>query len=201
MLWGVKWYFWVILLVTAILAIFMWKKALSTSKERRARLKAEGEIWKRDYDLRQNFSFLTAQKLERTPSDELLHGVAMNIQVALEKESNMNAAFELLPIEKKYIYTLEYFNEDAKKNLSVFFKNNGSPLIGLAGDSLEAINLGFLKKYTDRLFPMYFEDNEVSIDYSVVDLTDSEFKEAFNSDTLCRNAADYIITNKEIFLK
>ena len=110
MLFGVQWYLWLILVVAIVLAIFAWTKALKSSRERRERLKREGAIWKRDYDLRQNFSVLTEEKLKETADTELLHGVAMNIQVFLENTTNMNEAFENLPEEKKYIYTLEYFD-------------------------------------------------------------------------------------------
>ena len=65
----------------------------------------------------------------------------MNIQIKLENAPNMEKAFNALPLEKKYIYTLEYFDEDAKKSLSTFFKNNGEPLLGLASPALSAVGL------------------------------------------------------------
>ena len=89
MLWGVQWYYWVILTVAIIIAIFAWIKALKTSKERRERLKKEAAIWKRDYELRENYSVLTEEKLKSAEETELLHGVAMNIQVMLEKADDI----------------------------------------------------------------------------------------------------------------
>ena len=116
MLFGVQWYYWLILTVAIILAIFAWRKAFIASRERRERLKREGAIWKRDYDLRQKYSVLTLEKLKETEDTELLHAVAMNIQVALEKATDMTESFNSLPNEKKFIYSLEYFDEDGKKN-------------------------------------------------------------------------------------
>lgn len=200
MLWGVQWYLWLILVIAIIVAIFAWHKALVASRERREKLKREGAIWKRDYDLRQKFSVLSDEKIKDTADTELLHGVAMNIQVALENEINMNEAFVALPVEKQFIYTLEYFDEDAKIALSTFFKNNGAPLTPLIIDALNAVGAD---KYIDILspiVPMYDPDSDVSIDYTVIAKADEKFKEMYDSDELCRLAAQYIKKNKEIFL-
>ena len=115
MLFGVQWYYWVILLVAIIIAIFAWSKALKSGKARREKLKKEAAIWKRDYELREKFTILTEEKLNSTEETELLHGVAMNIQVMLENATDMTESFNALPNEKKFIYALEYFDEDAKK--------------------------------------------------------------------------------------
>lgn len=200
MLFGVQWYLWLILIVAVGLAIFAWSKALKSSRARRERLKREGAIWKRDYDLRQNFSVLTEEKLKETADTELLHGVAMNIQVFLENAVNMNEAFEDLPEGKKYIYTLEYFDEDAKNTLSVFFKNNGAPLVPILPEALRAVGA---EKYLDIVTPvvnMYDPDSEVSVDYAVTAKADELFKEKYNSDDFLRLCAQYIKNNKEIFL-
>ena len=56
MLFGLQWYYWLILLVAVVLTIFAWSKALKSSKARRERLKKEAAIWKRDYELRERFA-------------------------------------------------------------------------------------------------------------------------------------------------
>ncbi len=196
----VPWYLWIILIIAIGLAIFAWSKALKASRERRERMKREGAIWKRDYDLRQKFSVLTEEKLKETADTELLHGVAMNIQIHLENTVNMNEAFEALPNEKKYIYTLEYFDEDAQKSLSTFFKNNGAPLVPTLPDALKAISAD---KYLDIVSPivdMYDPDSYTSIDYPTIEKADELFKEKYNSDELLKLCAGYIKNNKEIFL-
>lgn len=200
MLWGVQWYYWVILTVAIIIAVLAWIKALKTSKERRERLKKEAAIWKRDYELRENYSVLTEEKLKSAEETELLHGVAMNIQVMLEKADDMTEVFNSLPDEKKYIYALEYFDEDAKKSLSTFFKNNGEPLISVVPYALNSIGACEYTEYYSKLFPMYDPDSEVSVDYSVIAKTDEEFSEKYDSDGLCRLCAKYILKNKDIFL-
>lgn len=200
MLFGVQWYYWLILAVAIILAIFAWIKAMGASRARRERLKKEAAIWKRDYDLRQNFSVLTKEKIKETEEVELLHGVAMNIQVMLEKQQDMTAAFNSMPEEKKFIYALEYFDEDAKTSLSTFFKNNGAPLVPVIPDALRAVGCEKYLPYIEAVCDMYDEDSEISIDYSIVEKNDVQFKEIYNSSELCRLCAKYIITNENTFL-
>ncbi len=200
MLFGVQWYYWVILLVAIIIAIFAWSKALKAGKARREKMKKEAAIWKRDYELREKFTILTEEKLNSTEETELLHGVSMNIQVMLEKATDMTESFNALPNEKKFVYALEYFDEDAKKNLSVFFKNNGEPLISIVPDALNAIGAGKYVEHYATLLPMYDPDSEVSIDYNIIGKVDEEFSSLYNSDELLRLSAKYILKNKEIFL-
>lgn len=200
MLFGVQWYYWVILLIAIIIAILAWSKALKSGKARRERLKKEAAIWKRDYELREKFTILTEEKLNSTEETELLHGVAMNIQVTLEKATDMTESFNALPNEKKFVYALEYFDEDAKKNLSAFFKNNGEPLISIVPDALNAIGAGKYVESYATLLPMYDPDSEVSIDYNIIGKVDEEFSSLYNSDEILRLSAKYIIKNKEIFL-
>ncbi len=200
MLFGLKWYYWLILLVAVALTVFAWNKALKASKNRRERLKKEAEIWKRDYELRENFAVLTEIKIKETEEIELLHGVAMNIQVMLEKEVNMTEKFNSLPKEKQFIYALEYFDEDAKKSLSSFFKNNGAPLIPVIPEALEAIGCEKYCPIISPLMEMYDPDSNVSIDNTVIAKADEEFSSVYNSDELCRLSARFIIKNKDIFL-
>ena len=200
MLFGVQWYYWAILLVAIIIAIFAWVKALKAGKERRERLKKEAAIWKRDYELREKFTVLTEEKLNSTEETELLHGVAMNIQAMIEKSTDMTESFNALPNEKKYIYVLEYFDEDAKKALSTFFKNNGDPLISVVPDALNAIGENKYIEHYGKLLPMYDPDSEVSIDYGIISKVDEEFSSIYDSDKLCRSSAKYILKNKNIFL-
>lgn len=197
---GLQWYYWLILVVALILTLIVWKKAMDASRIRREKLKKEAAIWQRDYDLRQKYSVLTDEKLKECEDSELLHAVAMNIQVSLENANDMNEAFEKLPVEKKYVYTLEYFDEDVKNSLSNFFKNNGAPLLPNITEALKAIDEDELNKYISILYPMYDPDSDVSIDYEVVQKTDAQFKEIYDSQALYRKAAAYIKNNKEKFL-
>ncbi len=200
MLFGVQWYYWLILVIAIILAIFAWIKAMGASRARRERLKKEAAIWKRDYELRQKFSVLTEDRIKETEEIELLHGVAMNIQVMLENQRDMTEAFNSMPDEKKFIYALEYFDEDAKTSLSTFFKNNGAPLVPVIPNALRAIGAEKYIPLIEAVYGMYDEDSDVSIDYNIVEKTDVQFAELYDSAELCRLCAKYIVNNKNTFL-
>ena len=200
MLFGVQWYYWVILAVATIVAIILWIKALKSGKARRERLKKEAAIWKRDYELREKYSVLTEEKLNSAEEAELIHAVAMNIQVALEKATDMTESFNSLPEPKKYIYALEYFDEDVKNSLSTFFKNNGEPLLSVVPQALTAIGATKYIEHYGMLLPMYDPDSDASVDSTTIARADEEFKGIYDSDELCRLSAKYIIKNKQIFL-
>jgi hypothetical protein len=200
MLFGVQWYYWIVLIISIILLIFAWSKVLRSSRARRERLKKEAEIWKRDYELREKFTVLTDDKIKETEEIELLHGVAMNIQVMLEAETDMAAKFDALPEEKKFIYALEYFDEDAKKSLSGFFKNNGKPLVPVIPAALNAIGCEKYIPIITPLMEMYDPDSDASVDNTIIAKADEEFSSTYNSDELCRLSARFIIKNKDIFL-
>ena len=200
MLFGVQWYLWVLLLVVSVLAIFVCIKASSASRVRREKLKKEAEIWKKDYELRENFRTLTLEKLNSTDNNKMLSGVCMNIQIELENAPDMNEAFFKLPDEKKYIYCLEYFDEDAIKSLSTFFKNNGAPLTDFVIDAIKAVGYNEILPLVETLHPMYDDNSDVSIDYPVIEKTDDKFKEIHNQNKLYDLVTKYVKANKEIFI-
>lgn len=201
MLFGVQWYLWVLLVIVSILAIFVWIKAMSASRIRREKLKKEAEIWKKDYELRQEFKTLTLEKINSTDTNKMLSGVCMNIQIELENAPDMNEAFLKLPEEKKYIYCLEYFDEDSSKSLSTFFKNNGSPLTDFIIEAIKTIGYEEILPLVEVIYPMYDDNSDVSIDYTVIDKTDDKFKEIYNPNKLYDLVSKYVKANKDIFVE
>ncbi len=200
MLFGVQWYLWVLLVIVSILAIFVWIKAMAASRIRREKLRKEAEIWKKDYELRQEFKTLTFEKINSTDTNKMLSGVCMNIQIELENATDMNEAFLKLPEEKKYIYCLEYFDEDASKSLSTFFKNNGSPLTDYIVEAIKTIGYEEILPLIEAVYPMYDDNSDVSIDYTIIDKTDDKFKEIYNPNKLYDLVSKYVKLNKEIFI-
>ena len=200
MLFGVQWYLWVLLAVVSILAIFVWIKAMSASRIRRERLKKEAEIWKKDYELRQEFKTLTLEKINSTDTNKMLSGVCMNIQIELENAPDMNEAFLKLPEEKKFVYCLEYFDEDSSKSLSTFFKNNGSPLTDFITQAIKTVGYEDILPLIETIYLMYDDNSDVSIDYTVIDKTDDKFKEVYNPNKLYELVSKYVKSNKEIFI-
>ena len=200
MLFGVQWYLWVLLLVVSILAIFVCIKASAASRTRREKLRKEAEIWKKDYELRQEFRTLSLEKLNSTDNNKMLSGVCMNIQIELENAPDMNEAFSMLPNEKKYIYCLEYFDEDATKSLSTFFKNNGAPLTDFVTQAIKAVGYNEISPLVETLYPMYDDNSDTSIDYTIIEKTDDKFKEIYDQNKLYDLVTKYVKANKEIFI-
>ena len=200
MLFGVQWYLWVLLLVVSILAIFVCIKASAASRTRREKLRKDAEIWKKDYELRQEFRTLSLEKLNSTDTNKMLSGVCMNIQIELENAPDMNEAFSMLPNEKKYIYCLEYFDEDATKSLSTFFKNNGAPLTDFVTQAIKAVGYNEILPLVEALYPMYNDNSDVSIDYTVIEKTDDKFREIYDQNKLYDLVTKYVKANKEIFI-
>jgi hypothetical protein len=174
---------------------------MSASRIRREKLKKEAEIWKKDYELRQEFKTLTLEKLNSTDTNKMLSGVCMNIQIALENATDMNEAFIDLPKEKKYIYCLNYFDEDATKSLSTFFKNNGSPLTDFIIDAIKNVGYEEILPLVESLYPMYDDNSNVSVDYTIIDKSDDKFKEIYNPNKLYELVSKYVKANKEIFVE
>ncbi len=200
MLFGVQWYLWVLLVIVSILAIFVWIKAMAASRIRREKLRKEAEIWKKDYELRQEFKTLTLEKINSTDTNKMLSGVCMNIQIELENAPDMNEAFLKLPEEKKFVYCLEYFDEDSSKSLSTFFKNNGSPLTDYIVEAIKTIGYEEILPLIEAVYPMYDDNSDVSIDYTIIDKTDDKFKEIYNPNKLYDLVSKYVKLNKEIFI-
>jgi hypothetical protein len=200
MLFGVQWYLWVLLLVVSVLAIFVCIKASAASRTRREKLRKEAEIWKKDYELRQEFRTLSLEKLNSTDNNKMLSGVCMNIQIELENAPDMNEAFSMLPNEKKYIYCLEYFDEDATKSLSTFFKNNGAPLTDFVTQAIKAVGYNEILPLVETLYPMYDDNSDTSIDYTIIEKTDDKFKEIYDQNKLYDLVTKYVKANKEIFI-
>ncbi|MBR3810091.1 MAG: hypothetical protein IKK46_07280 [Clostridia bacterium] len=124
----------------------------------------------------------------------------MNIQIELENAPDMNEAFSMLPNEKKYIYCLEYFDEDATKSLSTFFKNNGAPLTDFVTQAIKAVGYNEILSLVEALYPMYNDNSDVSIDYTVIEKTDDKFKEIYDQNKLYDLVTKYVKANKEIFI-
>lgn len=154
------WVLFVILFAALIALVVVYAKMGKTMAKR----KAEKEALIRRLDhmkkIRNSYSSLTAEKILADNGENLLEGVADNIQVRLEKEDDMNASFENLNEEEKLVYAFHYFLEEAKVKPSEFFRQFTKPLTPYALSACEK----FLEKdifgLIKNLYDSYDEDNE-----------------------------------------
>ena len=127
-----------------------------------------------------------------------------NIQMKLEKASNMTEAFMELSDVKKNVYCLGYVFEDSKNKLSEFFRSNGEPLLSASRAAVnEAIGGEFSEIFNKEFIMLDDNDETTSVDDELLAKYDAEFKSLMDAkkNEICKSAADYIRENKEEFLK
>lgn len=152
----------IILLVLLVVLVVVYLKMGKTFAKRKA--EKEELIKKLDHmkKIREDYAELTEEKILSDSGENLLEGVADNIQVRLEKEEDMNAAFENLAEAEKLVYAFSYFLEEAKTKPSEFFIQFTKPLTPYALSACEK----FLEKKTfalvKDLYDSYDEKNEES---------------------------------------
>ena len=132
-------------------------KTMAKRKEEKAAL-----IRKLDHKklIRETYADLTEEKILSDDGENLIEGVADNIQVRLEKEDDMNEAFEKLTEEEKTIYAFHYFLEE--KKVSEFFKNFTKPLTPYALSACEKFLPENVLVSVKELYDCYDEDNETA---------------------------------------
>ena len=154
------WVLFVILFVALVVLVVVYAKMGKSMAKRKA--EKEAFIKKLDHmkAIREAYSELTEEKILSDSGENLLEGVADNIQVRLEKEDDMNSAFEKLTEEEKTVYAFHYFLEESKTKPSEFFRQFTKPLTPYAISACEK----FLEKEAfaavKNLYDSYDEDNE-----------------------------------------
>lgn len=156
------WILFVILFVALIVLFVVYGKMGKSMAKRKA--EKEALIKKLDHmkEIREKYSELTVEKILSDDGENLLEGVADNIQVRLEKEENMNSSFENLTEAEKTSYAFHFFLEEAREKPSEFFRNYTKPLTPYALSACEK----FLEKdvflLVRDLYDAYDEDNETA---------------------------------------
>ena len=192
-----------ILILLIILMIVMFVLASKSGKKRQAERERIIAKLEKEKAIRQEYRTLTEKSFE-ADNEKLLFGVAANIQIELEKEGDMTAAFNELPEYKQYIYALNYVFEDSEyTSLSTFFRCNGQPLTGTAARAVRNIAGDSLSEIFEPMYNMFDDDNEeVSFDESQINVLDEKFRELMENEksSVLQKIADYIRQNKENFL-
>lgn len=162
-----------VLLIVLIVVYSKMGKTMAKRKEEKAAL-----IKKLDHMklIRETYADLTEEKILSDDGKNLVEGVADNIQVRLEKEDDMNEAFEKLTEEEKTIYAFHYFLEE--KKVSEFFKNFTKPLTPYALSACEKFLPENVLVSVKELYDCYDEDNETA---SVISEKIAELDEKISS--------------------
>lgn len=152
----------VILIAAVALLVFVMIKASRAVRRHNAERDALLARLQKEKALRDKYASFTRETALEADGKELLHGVALCIQKALEKETDMTAAFSALPEEKQIVYALDFVLCEDAETLSAFFRLNGKPLTTAA---LEGARRTFDAQHLElfeRGFRMFDSDDETT---------------------------------------
>ncbi len=198
------WYVGLLIIILIAATVIMWIKALAASQRSREFREAEIARLEKEKALRDEFMVLDTLKFETYDNERLLCGVAANIQMYLEKETDMNKAFENLPEEKKFAYALNYVFEDGKDNeLSKFFRANGQPLTGEAAKAVNCVIGGNFAEIFMSLYNMLDDDCEdASYDSAKILECDKMYSEIMSDGKaeIFNKIGSYLKTNRQVFV-
>lgn len=196
------WYLSLAFVAISILTVFVVFKAYKASAQAGAERNKVIERLKYENRTRAAFASLTRELAETAEPKALFDGVALNIQAGLEKESDMNAAFEKLTTPQQYIYALYYVLLDGSQKLSEFFKMNGKPLTPIAGEAVRQILGCKAGELYNEEYAAFDGDNEdvslITTEIKQKDQAFAAFLEQIDANAL---AAGYIKENLEKIIR
>lgn len=194
----------VALVLLIILTVFVWFKAIQSGKKRSAERERIIADLEKEKALRNEFRHVDETTFAEGKDDyRLVIGMCANVQMIIEKKTDMTAAFNELSEVRRFVYALGYVFEDGKISLSNFFRSNGEPLLSTANEAVNSVIGGEYALLFSKAFSMFDENNEkVSVIESDVEKFDSEYKSMLEKDgkEIYKKAADYIRDNKAEFI-
>ena len=193
------WYYLIVLVALCVIAAFVFKKARKAYKGYYSRYRAEESRMKRLSDLKTRFSGIDEESLRAENDEDVLEGVALIYQLALQKEDNMEKAFAQYNVEKQYAYALDIFCQSEKP--SAFFRENGRELTEIIVPAFEYIGLKEDSEQIERLRLMFDEkDESTSISPVVIEEIDGALQEKDIAASVKLSAAKKIKAEAEKFL-
>ncbi|MDR2753346.1 MAG: hypothetical protein LBB50_03450 [Oscillospiraceae bacterium] len=195
----------VILLAAVAICVFAWAKALQAGRRRQAKKQALIAVLEHEKKLREEFcdAALTQQKLIDTPPERLVEGLSTNIQLWMERQKDLRAAFDALPTPKRLIYALGYVVQDGREGLGMFFRKNGQPLTGAALEAVKLLTSDVFCALFQKEYDAFDEENEtVSLAQEQIDCQDRKFSalKEEQGEALYATAKTYILENSVVFL-
>jgi len=193
----------ILILATLLLCVFLWVIAMRASRKRRGEKEALIAALEHEKALRTQFKTVTQQLLIDTPPERLVEGVCCSIQMALEAQPDMQAAYDALPEPRRLIYALGYVIQDGRGALSEFFHRNGQPLTGAALETVQRLVGGEYAEIFQREYDAFDRANEtvslVKGDIAAADMRFSEIAREQGEDRY-QEAKEYILANSDRFI-
>lgn len=191
------WYLWVVFLVLLVIFIFVARMASKAVKKKNEIIAKQHEQLKRYSDMIQNYTELTAEKVQSASAKDLAEGVMCVLQHQVEKSGDPDAEYENAEKWRREVYALFYFDEDVTETcLSDFFRFNGGPLPKAAVDGIESIGYDKIKSVAGQMYAMCDDKNEsVSFDKERIAELDEKFRNIYNRDEFFNLIKEYITAN------
>ena len=187
----------------ALLCLFLWVIAMRASRRRRGEKEALIAVLEHEKALRTQFRAVTQQLLIDTQPERLIEGLCCSIQMALEAQPDMRAAYDALPQPRRLVYALGYVVQDGGGRLSEFFRRNGQPLTGAALEAAWRLVGGEYAEIFQREYDAFDEENEgASLVKEDVAAADARFAELLleQGEKLYLEAKEYILANSVDFI-
>lgn len=192
------------LVLLIALTVFVWCKAITSGKKRNEEREKIIADLEREKALRNEFRNPDESTFSEDKDDyRLIVGMCANVQMRLEKASNMNAAFSELSEVKKNTYCLGYVFEDSKNKLSEYFRSNGEPLLSASKNAVNEVIGGDFGEIFNKEFVMLDENDETtSVDNDLLSKYDDQFSNLISKKgaEIYKKTAEYIRSNKDEFL-
>lgn len=197
------WYLYLLIAVLLVVTVFVWKKAIAAASKRSKQFNENYAKAKRAKELREAYSDLTAEIIEKAPAADLFEGVAAKLEYTCQKTEDTNSFYDSMTKGEKNVYALYYLITDAAEgNLSKFFKSSYRPLTSDATSAAKEILDEKIYHVIDMMFKRYDENNE---DYSVIpheiDRLNGEYRDLTSDTDLFAAGGSYIKNNPDEFLK
>ena len=193
------WPYAVALVVVAVGASFIFRKAAKAYRDHQKRFHAEEAQMRRLVELKKAYYPLTEAAIAAAPAEELLEGTALSIQIPLQKQDDPERAFALLPEAQQLIYVLDVFVSDNKAE--VFFKESSALLSSRLLPALDLIGLHDADDWMKQLVTMFDENDETtSLDWKKVQNADLAFETMDLLTKIKLYSAEYIRNHPAQFL-
>ena len=188
----------IVVLAAALICLFLWVLAMRSSRRRRGEKDALIAVLEYEKAMRKEFADITQQMLIDTPPERLIEGLCCNIQMALEREADMQAAYDALTQPQRLVYALGYVLQDGRGALSEFFRKNGQPLTKSALEAAWCLVGGEYAEIFQREYDAFDESNEkVSLVKGAIERDDTQFAAlaAEQGENLYFHAKEFILAN------
>ena len=187
----------IVFVVLLVAFVFLFIKAAGAYSKHNKSYKAQEAEIKRLTALKEKYRNATLSDLETYDEAEILEGTALLYQIALQKSDDMEEAFRNLSQEKKFVYVLDVFTQDA--SAGEFFSQNSEILTSIICDALYAIGMNDFSSSLSSVAKMYDKDDEeVSFDEKLVENFDKTIEEGNILTEIKLFSAKYIKENYDI---